>query len=379
MNRFSKQSVLTAGLAAILAVGAAYFAFSKMSGGGGDTSRLTSTNINFGATSLPDTSASCGTTHGTARLICLADLLKVGASADVLKYLQLDYSVAEAKKWSNLPAGGYRQRPGITLGELTADQRGLVKAILTEAMGIAPNEGSDELVQVLNADDYIKTVTTDQAGYSSSNFYLAFLGKPAATGTWQLYYGGHHTAVTNTFKDGTLVGATPSFRGIEPFPPFTMNDRENRPLIQERDSFAAMLMSLSADQQAKAKISGIYSDVVAGPQNDDDIATKQEGISVAELSAEQQALVIAAIATYVGDIDPANAATIMAKYTAELQQTVVGFSGTTAVDAENDYVRIDGPSIWLEFSMQSNKSTGAEGNHPHSVWRDKTSDYGGNK
>jgi hypothetical protein len=54
----------------------------------------------------------------------------------------------------------------------------------------------------------------------------------------------------------------------------------------------------------------------------------------------------------------------MIRYKAELPQTVVGFSGTTAMDAENDYVRIDDPSIWLEFSMQSNKSTGAEGNHP---------------
>jgi Protein of unknown function (DUF3500) len=374
-----RKSVLASGAAAIIVAGGAYFAYTKLGGQGGDISRLTSTNINFGATPLPDTSAACGAEPGTARLVCLIDLLKAGASADVLKYMQVDYSVATAKKWSNLPAGGYRNRPGITLGELTVDQRGLVKAILTEAMGLALNEGTDELMQVLNADDYIETVTTDHAGYSSSNFYLGFLGKPAATGTWQLYYGGHHTAVTNTFKDGVLVGATPSFRGIEPFPPFTMNGRENQPLVQERDAFAAILKSLSAEQQASAKIKGTFTDVVAGPQNDDAIPATQEGISVSKLSAEQQALVIAAIETYVGDIDAANAATIMAKYKSELPQSALGFSGSTELNSENDYVRIDGPSIWLEFSMQSNKSTGAEGNHPHSIWRDKTWDYGGNK
>lgn len=374
-----KRSSLVFGAAALIAAGAAYFAYSKLGGSGGDISRLTTSNINFGATAIPDTSAACGTEPGTVRLICLIDLLKSGASTEVLAHLQKDYSVAEAKKWSNLPAGGYRDRPGITLGELSEEQRGLVKAILTEAMGLAPNEGTDELVEVLNADDYIETVTTDHAGYSSSNFYLAFLGNPAAAGTWQLYYGGHHTAVTNTFKDGALVGATPSFRGIEPFPPFTMNGRENIPLLQERDAFAAMLASLSADQQTRSKLKGTFTDVIAGPQKDDAIATTQEGISVADLSAEQQALVIAAIETYVGDIDAANAATVMAKYKAELPQTVIGFSGTTSLNSENDYVRIDGPSIWLEFSMQSNKSTGAEGNHPHSIWRDKTWDYGGNK
>jgi Protein of unknown function (DUF3500) len=374
-----KKSWLAYGVAVIVAIGIGYAAFSLLMGPGGDSSRLTSTNINIGATAVPDTTAACGTQAGVVRLICLADLLKAGASADVLKYLQVDYSVAEAKKWSNLPAGGYRKRPGITLGELSQDQRGLAKAILKEAMGLAAHEGYDELEEVLNADDYIDTVTTDHAGYSSSNFYLGFLGKPAATGTWQLYFGGHHTAVTNTFKDGILVGATPSFRGVEPFTPFTINGRENIPMIQERDALAAMLASLSPDQQASAKIKGTYTDILAGAQNDNSIATTQEGISAAKLSAEQQALVLAAIQTYVGDIDAANAATIMAKYTAELPQTVIGFSGTPALDTENDYVRIDGPSIWLEFSMQSNKSTGAKGNHPHSVWRDKTADYGGNK
>jgi Protein of unknown function (DUF3500) len=215
-----KTSVLASCAALIIAAGAACLGYTKLGGLGGDISRLTSTNINFGATALPETSGACGSEPGTVRLVCLIDLLKAGASADVLKYLQVDYSVAEAKKWSNLPAGGYRNRPGITLGELTRDKRGLVKAILTEAMRLAANEGTDELAQVLNADDYIETVTSDHAGYSSSNFYLAFLGTPAATGTWQLYYGGHHTAVTNTFKDGVLVGATPSFRGVEPFHAF---------------------------------------------------------------------------------------------------------------------------------------------------------------
>lgn len=55
---------------------------------------------------------------------------------------------------------------------------------------------------------------------------------------------------------------------------------------------------------------------------------------------------------------------------------LLGFAGTRTVDAENDYVRIDGPSVWIEFSLQPGRSI--PGIHPHSVWRDKTADYGGN-
>lgn len=88
-----------------------------------------------------------------------------------------------------------------------------------------------------------------------------------------------------------------------------------------------------------------------------------------------QALVLAAVETYVRDVTDTDADAIMAKYAAEIGETYLGFSGTPGVNAENDYVRIDGPSVWIEFSLQPGRSM--EGIHPHSVWRDKTADYGG--
>ncbi len=95
------------------------------------------------------------------------------------------------------------------------------------------------------------------------------------------------------------------------------------------------------------------------------------------LSAQQKKLVLAAIATYVDDLDTSDAKTILAKYQDELDETCLAYSGTTALTAENDYVRVDGPSVWIEFSMQH--GIVLSGNHPHSVWRDRTTDYGGTK
>lgn len=141
---------------------------------------------------------------------------------------------------------------------------------------------------------------------------------------------------------------------------------------------AALLRSLTDEQAAAATLEGTYRDILAGPQADDAIPETQEGLSVGDLSEDQQALLLDAVATYVGDISDADAAAYMAKYTAELPDTVLGFTGTTEVKNEDDYVRIHGPSLWLEFSIQSNKSTGESGNHPHSVWRDIDTDYGGN-
>ncbi|WP_341365950.1 DUF3500 domain-containing protein [Yoonia sp. BS5-3] len=368
-------------LAGVIVVGAgAYFGYSQLMGGGPPVDeRLGNTSILMGSVEIPASADSCDGDEGYARMLCLIDLLKADVSDEIMANLQLDYSVSEAQNWSNLPAGAFPARPGVYLGEFSSDQLGLVKAILIAAAGEADNEGFDEMVQTLNADDYIGTVSDDtKAGYSSYNSKFAFLGTPGNSGTWQLYYGGHHFAFANTYTDGVIAGATPSFRGIEPFPSFEMNDRENVPLTQERDAFAALLNALSADQQAAATLEGTYRDIIAGPQSDDAIPDAQEGLAVSELDAAQQALLLAAVATYVGDINAEDAATYMAKYIAELPDTVLGFSGTPDMNSEDDYVRIHGPSLWIEFSLQSNKSTGEDGNHPHSVWRDQTDDYGGN-
>ncbi|MEP0072736.1 MAG: DUF3500 domain-containing protein [Marinomonas sp.] len=340
--------------------------------------RLGDTSTLLGTTAIPESVDACGTDSGFTRLVCLIDILKADVSDEILELMQLDYSVAEAQNWSNLPAGAFPARPGVFLGELDVEQRGVVKAILMEATGLDENEGFDEIVQTLNADDYISTVSTDyKAGYSSFNGKIAFLGTPSAKGTWELYYGGHHFAFANTYQDGKLIGATPSFRGIEPFPSFEMNGRTNVPMLQERDAFAALLNSLTSEQKKAARLEGTYRDILAGPQADDAMLDEQEGLSVSELNDDQVALLLAAIETYVGDINAADAKKYMDKYTAELPDTVIGFTGTTDVNSEDDYVRIHGPSLWLEFSLQSNKSTNKVGNHPHSVWRDRTDDYGG--
>ncbi|WP_258546845.1 DUF3500 domain-containing protein [Psychromonas sp. B3M02] len=340
--------------------------------------RLGDTSTLMGSIAIPESVDTCGDEPGVPRLLCLIEILKSSVSDEVLALMQLDYSVAEAKKWSNLPAGAFPSRPGVFLGELKVEQRGVVKAILMEAAGLKENEGFDELLQTLNADDYIGTVSDDyKAGYSSFNAKIAFLGTPSQTGLWELYYGGHHLAFSNTYKEGELIGATPSFRGIEPFHAFEMNGRTNIPMLQERDTFAALLNALTPEQLKQAKLEGTYRDILAGPQADDAIPEEQEGLSVSQLTNTQKVLLLKAIATYVEDINAIDAKKYMDKYREELDDTVIGYSGTTDLNSEDDYVRVDGPSLWIEFSLQSNKSTNEKGNHPHSVWRDKTDDYGG--
>ena len=89
------------------------------------------------------------------------------------------------------------------------------------------------------------------------------------------------------------------------------------------------------------------------------------------LTAAKQSLVLNAIKLYVNDLDAATAAATLTAYTADLANTYVAYAGTGTMNTQGDYVRIDGPGVWIEYSAQSSV-------HPHSVWRDHTTDYGGN-
>ncbi len=317
----------------------------------------------------------CSSATGIAKIICLADAFKAQLTSSQLATAQRTYTTTEAKKWSNFPEAIYRNRIGLNFGSMTTVQIQYAKALIKAAAGTTTDEGWNELQQLLNADEYL-AVNGGGSDYGAANYYISFLGTPAATGTFEIQFGGHHTAFANTYKDGVLTGATPSFRGVEPFGTFTWNGKSNQPLNSEQAALSAMLNGLSTGELTTAKLSATYSDLVVGPQKDGTFPSTPSGIKCSIHSSTEKALVLAAIKTYVGDIDDANATATMTRYTNELDNTYISYSGTTGMTTRNDYARIDGPSVWIEYSCQNGIILA--GTHPHSVWRDKTKDYGGN-
>ena len=343
-----------------------------------DTTNAGTTTSNSSSNPDPIAVSTCSSATGIAKIICLADAFKSQLNGMQVSTLQRTYAVSDAKKWSNLPQGlvnGSSKRVGLNFGAMTSTQIQYAKALIKEVSGTTANEGWDEIQQLLNADEYLAT-NGGGSTYGAANYYLAFLGTPATTGTFEIQFGGHHLAFANTYKDGVLVGATPSFRGVEPYATFTLNGTSNQPLQQEAAAFSAMLTGLSSSNQTAAKLSQTYSDLVAGPGQDGKFPTTAVGVKGSNLSASEKALVLAAMKTYVYDTDDADAATILATYTSELDNTYVAYSGTTTMTTRNDYVRLDGPHVWIEYSCQN--GIVLSGTHPHSVWRDKTKDYGGN-
>ena len=325
------------------------------------------------------TNATCSATSGLAKVVCLTNTFLNSLDATQKSSVQLTYSLANAQKWSNLPAG-LSARYGVNLASLTPTQlaafRELMLAVL--ALGIT-NEGYDEMLGNLVADNilyYAGGGTT----YGAGNYYVSILGTPSTSGLWEILYTGHHYTQPYTFNGPAGTGYTPAFRGVEPSTPVsnTANGQTYQPVEQERVAFASMLTALSSSEQATAKLASTFTDLVLGPGKDWQFPATKLGLRVGTLDAAKQMLVLNAIKLYVIDLDPTTAATVLAKYTAELADTYLAYSGNPSVTAENDYIRLDGPSVWIEFSYQGGIII-KNAPHPHSVWRDHLTDYGGTK
>ena len=340
----------------------------------GSTTTTTGTSTGIVATmSATATVTTCATQTGLAKVVCLAEAFKATLNATQLAAAQLTYTKANAIRWSNFPNGATNpSRVGVMFSSLSATQlaaaRELLSAVLT--LGVS-GEGYDELVGILAADDYLAIANNNSSLFGAGNFFLAFLGTPSTTGLWELQYGGHHFAVANTYNGGKATGLTPSFRGVEPLAAFTVNGQTYQPMGQERQTFADLLAGLSTTELATAKLTTSFSDILLGPGKDAQFPTTKVGLKVGDLTAAKQALVLNAIKLYVNDLDAATSAATLAAYTADLANTYVAYVGTGTMNTQGDYVRIDGPGVWIEYSAQGSA-------HPHSVWRDHTTDYGGN-
>ena len=298
---------------------------------------------------------------------------------------QLDLTRDTATSWSNLPCG-QPCRGGVAFSSLTDEQLAAAKQTLQAAMGTGSGVGYDQAMQILLADDYLKSLNIERpttplpggfarVGYSSGEFYLAVLGQPSMTGSWQLHFGGHHLAVNITYRDGQTVGATPFFIGVEPLS-WKDGGTTFAPMDIMREGMVELASSLTPAQLAKAKLPQAYTNVLLGPGLDGGFPQVKQGLKGSELSSEQKQLLIAAIRPWVAVVDDHSAAALMVEYEKQFDDTYIGHSGGTSFTILGDYLRVDGPAVWVEF-VSHNLIALADTIHYHTVYRDRVRDYGG--
>ncbi len=336
--------------------------------------------------SLTVSAATTTTTSGSAwsidtdiaNIVKAAEAFKATLTATQVAALQYSYTKAQAQKWSNFPESIYKGRVGLQTSTLSTAQWTAFLALLKATSSTTANEGYEEYTGILDADDYLGA-NGGGSGYGSGNYYIGFLGTPSTTGLWCLQIGGHHGTNITTYNGGKMTGGTPNFRSTEPYPTWTSTNtgKTVQPLVQETATFANFLKSLSSAELTTAKRASAQNDLIAGPQKDAAFPSTKTGVKAGNLTTAQKDLLMLAIKTWVDELDDKAAAAVLAKYKSEIDDTYVSYYGSTTMATQGDYILIDGPGVWIEWSMQG-AIVIRGGVHPHAVWRDRKSDYGAN-
>ena len=338
-------------------------------------------------------------TTTTSDVVDAADAFLATLSEKERSVAQIELTHRLAARWTNFP-GGSDVRNGLFYRELKPEQAEAALKVARVALG---EEGFSRYQEVRAADDAFAKgrggrgpggpggpdqkkgggdPTQKKAGgfakkkgrgpgggganFGSANYMIAFLGKPSKTTPWILQLGGHHLAI-NIYYKGTTGAATPYHVAAQPTVWKDDRGKTHDPLAPMRDSLHGLLASLTPEQSKQAKLDARFNDVYVGPGKDGKFPATSEGVPVKELSETSKDFVKKAIAAWTGDSPQGTEYRKL--YEADLDKVKVAYSGTTNVGDRGDYVRIDGPRVWIEFATQGS-------DHYHTIWRDRLTDYG---
>lgn len=354
----------------------------QTSGSGGAASSTSASG--GGASATPACATSAATAANTADVVAAANALAAKLTSAQQTTIQLDYELANVQQWSNLPTS-FIPRNGVMIGDMSSDAQAAAVALVDAAAGTT---GSTLFSELRAADEWLVTDgKADSNSYGNGRYYFAFIGTPSTTSPWMLQVAGHHLAYNFTYN-GQCTSATPLFDGVEPTTWTDTSSVSHAPLEAQRAASVAVIAAIAADPASL--LSGTFTDIVNGPTNQNGkgdtrypsgltypTGTTGRGVLVGSLPAASQALVKTAIEAWVENVADPIASALLAEYESgeALAQTYVAYSGATDLSTKDSYFRIDGPRVWIEYTIQGGIVYPSRV-HYHTIWRDKASDYG---
>jgi hypothetical protein len=325
-----------------------------------------------------------GTAANTASVVAAANTLNTLLTSSQQTTIQLAGTLANSEQWSNLPTN-FIPRNGVMIGDMSTDAQAAAITLVSTAAGTT---GTTLFSEIRAADEWLVTDgRADSNGYGEGRYYVAFVGTPSTTSPWMLQIAGHHLAYNYTYNS-KCTSATPLFDGVEPTTWTDSAGTSHAPLESQRAAAVAVIAAISSNSDSL--LSGTYTDVVNGPTNSNGLGdtrypsglsyptgTTGRGVLVGSLTTDQQALVKTAIEAWVKNVaDPISTALLTDYESSDaLASTYVAYSGATDLTTQNSYFRIDGPRVWIEYTIQGGIVYQSRV-HYHTIWRDKVADYG---
>ena len=281
----------------------------------------------------------------------------------------------QKRKWSNFPPGIY-PRNGLRMGDLSTTQRDAVFKLLGTALS---ERGLQKVKWIMDGDEVWKNAGAGRFGrmrgnpqFGRDNYYIVLLGAPSLSEPWIIQFGGHHLAINVTIAGRNSV-LTPSLPAAQPAM-YKLNGQVVLPLGRENHKGFVLVASLDADQLRQAVLPYRVSDLVLGAGQDGKMV-QPEGIKVSAFNDAQKEKLLDLVNEWVGILNDEAATAKMNEIKANLAETWFAWSGPTMI-GNPAYFRIQGPTLWIEYSPQRMRGEGLDMNHIHTIYRDPTNDYG---
>ena len=144
-----------------------------------------------------------------ARMFQAAESFLNSLSSDQRKRTSFPFKDQERYDWRYIP----RNRSGLALKDMTADQQALALSLLEVALS---QRGYWKSTTIMQLEAVLREIESFDMGRDPQKYYFSFFGPPSEIGTWGWRVEGHHLSLNFTIVNGHLSATAPRFLGANP-------------------------------------------------------------------------------------------------------------------------------------------------------------------
>ena len=252
-----------------------------------------------------------------------------------------DFKDNERVNWHFIP----KPRKGLTLKDMSEDQRKLAKALLQSGLS---QKGNQKAITIMSLESILHDI--EQGKGPERNpilYYWSIFGKPGGKDAWGWRVEGHHLSINFTVAEGKGIAGAPNFYGTNPAEVKDGPQKGLRILAEEEDLGRAFVKSLDKKQLEKAVINQTApKDIVTGNMRFAVIKDFQ-GIPFTELTDAQRSALMEIVKLYAGRLRPELADNDLKRIAhAGLDKIYFAWAGGFE-KGEGHYYRVHGPNVLL--------------------------------
>jgi len=259
-------------------------------------------------------------------------------------------------------------RPGLTLREMTDEQRHLAGALLSAGLS---REGYRKARTIMSLEEVLRVLEGGGGERRDPlRYHFTVFGDPSEEAPWGYRVEGHHVSLHYAVVGGKLAGA-PSFFGSNPREILTGPRKGLRALSREEDLGRELVKSLDEDQRSAALVSETaYRDILTGADRKAVLEGRPRGLPVGELTRPQRKILDELVSEYAANMPGEIEAFRLGQY--RNAGDAMHFAWAGGVEpGDPHYYRLQAPEFLIEYDCTQDRA-----NHIHSVWRDWDGDFG---